>query len=25
MARFFGVLADFWLNLQARWDLHKTQ
>ena len=25
LARFFGVSADFWLNLQIRWDLHKTQ
>ncbi len=22
---FFGVSADFWLNLQIRWDLYKTQ
>ena len=21
LARFFGVSPDFWLNLQARWDL----
>jgi antitoxin HigA-1 len=25
LARFFGVSADFWLNLQIRWDLHRTQ
>ena len=25
LARFFGVSADFWLNLQVRWDLYKTQ
>ncbi|MBE0510532.1 MAG: HigA family addiction module antidote protein [Chromatiales bacterium] len=25
LARFFGVSADFWLNLQIRWDLYKTQ
>jgi antitoxin HigA-1 len=25
LARFFGVSADFWLNLQNRWDLYKTQ
>ena len=23
LARFFGVSADFWLNLQIRWDLYK--
>ncbi|SFX47459.1 HigA family addiction module antitoxin [Marinospirillum alkaliphilum] len=22
---FFGVSADFWLNLQIRWNLYKTQ
>lgn len=22
---FFGVSADFWLNLQIRWDLYKTK
>ena len=22
---FFDVSADFWLNLQIRWDLYKTQ
>jgi len=21
LAKFFGVSADFWLNLQVRWDL----
>lgn len=25
LSRFFGVSAGFWLNLQARWDLYKTQ
>ena len=25
LARFFGVSADFWLSLQVRWDLYKTQ
>ena len=25
LARFFGVSAHFWLNLQIRWDLYKTQ
>jgi addiction module HigA family antidote len=25
LARFFGVSADFWLNLQVRWDLYRTQ
>lgn len=25
LARFFGVSADFWLNLQVRWDLYKAQ
>lgn len=25
LARFFGVSADFWLNLQIRWDLYKAQ
>ena len=25
LARFFGVSADFWLNLQMRWDLYKSQ
>lgn len=25
LARFFGVSADFWLNLQMRWDLYRAQ
>ena len=25
LAKFFGVSADFWLNLQIRWDLYRTQ
>lgn len=25
LARFFGVSADFWLNLQMRWDLFKAR
>ncbi len=25
LARFFNVSADFWLNLQIRWDLYKVQ
>ncbi|MBL4584095.1 MAG: HigA family addiction module antidote protein [Pseudomonadales bacterium] len=25
LARFFGVSAYFWLNLQIRWDLYKAQ
>ncbi len=25
LAKFFGVSADFWLNLQLRWDLYFTQ
>lgn len=25
LAKFFGVTADFWLNLQVRWDLFKAQ
>jgi addiction module HigA family antidote len=24
-ARFFGMSADFWLNLQLRWDLYHAQ
>ena len=24
LARFFGMSADFWLNLQTRWDLYKA-
>jgi addiction module HigA family antidote len=25
LAKFFNVSADFWLNLQTRWDLYKAQ
>ena len=25
LAKFFGVSADFWLNLQLRWDLFRAQ
>ena len=25
LAKFFGMSADFWLNLQMRWDLFKAQ
>lgn len=25
LAKFFGVSADFWLNVQVRWDLYKAQ
>ena len=25
LAKFFGVSADFWLNLQLRWDLYNAQ
>ena len=25
LARFFGMSADFWLNLQMRWDLYKAK
>ena len=25
LAKFFGVSADFWMNLQLRWDLYFTQ
>lgn len=24
LAKFFGMSADFWLNLQMRWDLYKA-
>ena len=24
LARYFGVTPDFWLNLQARWDLYRV-
>ena len=25
LAKYFGVSADFWLNLQVRWDLYRSQ
>lgn len=25
LGKFFNVSADFWLNLQVRWDLYKAQ
>lgn len=25
LARFFGMTADFWMNLQLRWDLYWAQ
>lgn len=25
LAKFFDVSADFWLNLQIRWDLYRAQ
>lgn len=25
LGKFFGMSADFWLNLQARWDLYRVQ
>lgn len=25
LAKFFGMSADFWLNLQVRWDLYHAQ
>lgn len=25
LARFFNMSADFWMNVQMRWDLHETQ
>ncbi|OGP65404.1 MAG: addiction module antidote protein, HigA family [Deltaproteobacteria bacterium RBG_13_47_9] len=25
LARFFGVSADFWMNLQLRWDLYHAE
>jgi addiction module HigA family antidote len=25
LAKFFGLSADFWLNLQIRWDLYNAQ
>ena len=24
LAKFFGISADFWMNLQLRWDLYKA-
>lgn len=25
LAKYFGVSADFWLSLQIRWDLYRSQ
>ncbi len=25
LAKFFGMSADFWINLQLRWDLYQVQ
>ena len=25
LAKFFGMSADFWMNLQLRWDLYRAQ
>lgn len=25
LARFFGMSADFWMGLQTRWSLYKTE
>jgi len=25
LAKFFGMSADFWMNLQLRWDLYHAQ
>ncbi len=25
LAKFFGTTADFWLNLQMRWDLYRAR
>ena len=25
LAKFFGMSADFWMNLQLRWDLYRVQ
>ncbi|NJN98257.1 MAG: HigA family addiction module antidote protein [Anaerolineales bacterium] len=25
LAKFFGMSAGFWMNLQLRWDLYQTQ
>ena len=24
LAKFFGMSADFWMNLQLRWDLYRA-
>ena len=25
LSKFFGMSADFWMNLQLRWDLYRVQ
>lgn len=25
LAKFFGMSADFWMNVQLRWDLYRAQ
>ena len=25
LAKFFGMSADFWMNMQLRWDLYRAQ
>jgi addiction module HigA family antidote len=25
LGKFFGISADFWMNLQTRWDLYEAQ
>jgi addiction module HigA family antidote len=25
LAKYFGTSADFWLNLQMRWDIYRSQ
>jgi plasmid maintenance system antidote protein VapI len=25
LGKFFGMSADFWLNLQMRWDLYRAR
>lgn len=25
LAKYFGMSPDFWMNLQLRWDLYRTQ
>ena len=25
LGKYFGMSADFWMNLQLRWDLYQTQ